>query len=67
MAKRKSLNRQNQEMTLKPAKISGLFKVTSSIVIPSSTLRAWRRNIPNTTDFFDVILYLCSCVPDRDL
>ena len=32
-AKRKSLNRQNQEMTLKPEKISGLFKVTSSIVI----------------------------------
>ena len=29
MAKRKSLNRQDQEMTLKPAKIFGLFKVTS--------------------------------------
>ena len=33
MAKRKSLNRQDQEMTLKPAKIFGLFKVTSFIVI----------------------------------
>ena len=29
MAKRKSLNRQDQEMTLKPAKIFRLFKVTS--------------------------------------
>ena len=32
-AKRKSLNRQNQEKTLNSEKISGLFKVTSSIVI----------------------------------
>ena len=29
MAKWKSLNRQDQEMTLKPAKIFGLLKVTS--------------------------------------
>ena len=32
-AKRKSLSRQNQEMTLKPAKIFGPFKVTSFTVI----------------------------------
>ena len=32
-AKRKSLNRQNLEMTLEPATIFGLFKVASSIVI----------------------------------
>ena len=30
---RKSLNRQNQKMTLKPAKTFGQYKVTSSIVI----------------------------------
>ena len=32
-AKRKSLNRQNEEMTLKPEEIFGLFKVTSFVVI----------------------------------
>ena len=33
MAKRKSLNRQNQEMTLKSEEIFGLVKVTSFIVV----------------------------------
>ena len=49
MAKRKSLNRQNQKMTPKPAKMFGPFKVTSSIVITlnsSSTLCAHGRHIP---------------------
>ena len=52
-ATRKSVNRQKQEMTLKPKMTSGQPKVTSFVAITlhrEFTLRVERRNIPDPTE-----------------
>ena len=63
-AKRKNLSRQKQEMTLKPEKISSLFKVTSSIVITMNlefnSIVPKEETSPIPLKFIDVMRSTCT-------